>query len=57
MSKQLSDWEKRCADLLERVMATAVVGGDPKPLQEELKKLMAEKPQQKKDRKNAGTEG
>lgn len=37
-------WEQRYADLLERVMATAAANGDPRPLQEEIKKLMAEKP-------------
>ena len=40
----MDDWEKRYADLLERIMATAASGGKPEPLQEQLRKLLAEKP-------------
>ena len=40
----MDDWEKRYADLLERIMATAASGGAPEPLQEQLQKLLAEKP-------------
>lgn len=47
-------WDDRYADLLERAMATAVVGGDARPLQEELKRLLAEKPEPKR-KKNHGT--
>lgn len=43
----LKEWEGRFREFLERVMATAVANGDPKPLQEELKTLMAEKPKDK----------
>lgn len=46
-------WEQKYVEFLERVMAHAVAGSDPKPLQEELKQLMAEKPQEKSD----GTKG
>lgn len=42
-------WDERYVEFLERVMANAVVGGDPRPFQEELKKLLAEKPTEKKD--------
>jgi hypothetical protein len=42
-------WDDRFADLLERVMATAATNGDPKPLQEEMKRLLAEKPPEKDD--------
>jgi hypothetical protein len=45
----MKSWDDRYAEFLERVMANAVAGGDPKPLQEELKKLLAEKPPEKKD--------
>ena len=47
----MKTWEERYADLLSRIMATAVVNGDPKPLKEELKRLMAEKPPEEKDAK------
>jgi hypothetical protein len=43
-----SDWEQRFASFLERVMATAVTGGDPKPLQEEYARLYAEAPPAKR---------
>lgn len=46
-----STWEQRYADLLERIMATAAANGDPKPLQEELAKLLAEKPAGKRTKK------
>lgn len=49
-------WEVRYAEFLERVMANAVAGGDPKPLQEELELLLAEQPAEKKKKKN-GTKG
>ncbi len=49
-------WDDRFADLLERAMATAAAVGDPRPLQEELKKLMAEKPKKPKEEKDNGTE-
>ncbi len=44
-------WEERYADLLECIMATAAAGGDPRPLQVEHTKLMAEKPPEKKKKK------
>jgi len=49
-------WQERFADFLQRVMATAVANGDPRPLQEEHKRLMAEKPaeERKKDVKATG---
>jgi hypothetical protein len=49
---ELADWEKRFSLFLERVMATAATNGDPRPLQEELKLLMASKPQSRKDKKH-----
>ena len=45
---ETKSWDDRYAEFLERVMANAVAKGDPKPLQEELKRLMAEKPTEKK---------
>jgi len=44
-------WEDRFKDFLERVMATAAADGDPKPLQDELVQLMAEKPKEKEGSK------
>ena len=45
MKKQATaDWEARFRSFLERVMATAVAGGDPKPFQEEYARLYAEAP-------------
>jgi hypothetical protein len=41
-------WDERFAAFLERVMATAVSGGDPKPLQEEYARLLKEAPPGKK---------
>lgn len=43
-AKAKGDWERRFAGFLERVMATAVAGGDPKPLQLEYARLYAEAP-------------
>jgi len=43
----MPSWDFRMKEFLERVMATAAANGDPKPLQEELKTLMAEKPKDK----------
>ena len=37
-------WDERFASFLERVMATAVAGGDPKPLQVEYDRLVREAP-------------
>ena len=45
----MSDWEQRYAEFLERVMATAAANGDPRPLQLEYAKLMAEKPPENKN--------
>lgn len=45
-----NSWEDRFAEFLERVMANAIAKGDPKPLQEELERLMAEKPIEKKNK-------
>jgi hypothetical protein len=39
----VDDWEKRYANLLERIMATAASGGKPEPLQEQLRRLLAER--------------
>jgi hypothetical protein len=39
-------WDDRFASFLERVMATAAAGGDPKPLQEEYAKLLQEAPEE-----------
>ena len=44
-------WEERYAEFLERVMAIAAMNGDPKPLQEELAQLMAERPKEKEGSK------
>ena len=44
-----SHWEQRCAELLERIAAADVAGIDPKPLREELKRLMAARPPEKND--------
>jgi hypothetical protein len=41
-------WDERLAAFFEKVMASAVVGADPKPLQEEYAKLLAEVPASKK---------
>jgi hypothetical protein len=41
-------WDDRFADLLERIMATAATGGDPKPLQEEYARMLKEVPASKK---------
>lgn len=43
-------WEQRYADLLERIMATAAANGDPRPLQEEFDRLMAERPASERKR-------
>ena len=50
------DWDERFAQFLERVMATAAIGGDAKPLQRELEALMLEAPPGKKEEleKNRG---
>jgi hypothetical protein len=50
------DWDTRFASFLERVMATAAIGGDPKPLQRELEALLNEAPPGKKEEleKNRG---
>ena len=48
-------WEQRCADLIERIMATSVVNGDARPLQEELKSLLAERPEHKRKKKHGTT--
>lgn len=45
----MMSWEQRYAELLERIMANRVAGLDPKPLQVELKRLMATRPQEKKN--------
>lgn len=37
-------WEAKFAQFLERVMAVYVAGGDPRPLREELKALVASAP-------------
>lgn len=51
-------WEERYADLLERIMATAVVDGDTRPFLEEMAKLISEKPEQpKKRKKNDSSKG
>ena len=42
--QQKGTWDDRFANFLERVMATAVSGGDPNPLKKELEKLLAEAP-------------
>lgn len=39
-------WNERYAEFLERVMASAVAGADPKSLQDELKRLLAERPEE-----------
>lgn len=48
MRKEQANWDARFAEFLERVMAAAVAGQDPKPFQEEHKRLLAEKPLEKK---------
>jgi len=50
-------WEQRCADLMERLMAASVAGKDARPLQEELKLLLAEKPEQKRKKKHGTATG
>lgn len=42
-------WEERFVELMERIQATAVAQGDPRPLREELNKLLAERPPEKND--------
>lgn len=42
MARKEPTWDDELADLLERIMACAVVGGDPAPLKEELKALIAQ---------------
>lgn len=44
-----TEWECRCADLLERIAAAHVAGMDPKPLQEQLRRLVAERPPEKRN--------
>jgi hypothetical protein len=41
-------WDEMFADFLDRVMATAVANGDPKPLQEEYARLLSMAPADKK---------
>ena len=48
---EANTWDDRYAEFLERVMASAVAGRDPKPFQEELERLLAEKPVEKKKKK------
>lgn len=48
MGAPTQSWDDRFADFLQRVMATAVVKGDPKPLQEEYARLLAEAPPEKR---------
>lgn len=50
------EWDRRFALFLERVMAHAAVGGDPKPLQAELEELMKVAPPGKREEleKNRG---
>jgi len=50
------EWDKRFALFLERVMAHAAIGGDPKPLQAELEELMKVAPPEKREEleKNRG---
>jgi hypothetical protein len=49
-------WEDRFAAFLERVMATAAVGGDAEPLKKELDALLLEAPPGKREEleKNRG---
>ena len=37
-------WDDRLTDFLNRVMATAASNGDPRPLQEEYNRMLAEMP-------------
>lgn len=46
-------WDERHAELIERILAAAVAKSDLAPFKDELKRLLAEKPPEKKD----GTEG
>lgn len=43
------DWDDRFAAFLERVMATAAIGGDPEPLKKELDALLLEAPPGKRE--------
>jgi len=47
-SRRLHGWDAKFACFLERVMATALTGGDPKPLQDELVRIMRDAPADKK---------
>jgi hypothetical protein len=49
-------WDDRFANFLERVMATAAIGGDPAPLKKELDQLLNEAPPGKREEleKNRG---
>lgn len=48
MSEKKS-WNERHAELVERIMAAAVAKCDLAPFKDELKRLLAEKPPEKKD--------